>query len=118
MSAKWRARTHNSDRVNRAVGRAQAIIERHAARNGEKLGALYVSEQPRRLQQIAGKPKTELWLTTWTGQRLARLYVTGTAYGFHGARLTCYSCTLEGRNYFGRGQGPGMLLMLRPGKPV
>lgn len=105
LAEKWRARPHNTDRVNRAVGRLEVIITKYAARSGELLPVLYVSE-------------TELWLTTWPGNCVARLRVTGSARGFHGVKLTCYSAVIEGRNYYGRGLGPGMYINLRPGKVV
>lgn len=101
MAERWRAKPHNTDRVNRAVGRCEVIITRHAARNGERVPTLYVSGQ---------------WLTSWPGNRVARIYVTGTARGFNGVKLTCYSATIEGRNYYGRGLGDGMYINLRPGK--
>jgi hypothetical protein len=56
------------------------------------------------------------YLTTWPGNRVAQLKVTGHARGFNGVRLTCYAATIEGRRYHGRGQGEGMCLNLRPGK--
>jgi hypothetical protein len=105
MLERYRSRIHNIDRVNRAAGRAERIITRHAARNGELLPTLYVSSCGR-------------WLTTWPGQKVAVLQTTGKARGFHGVKLTCYSATIEGRNYFGRGLGPGMYINLRPGKVV
>lgn len=104
MLAKYRARIHNIDRVNRAAGRAERIITLHAARRGELLPTLYVSSDGR-------------WLTTWPGQRIAVLQTTGKAPAF-GCELTCYGATIEGRRYYGRGHGPGMYLNLRPGKVV
>lgn len=91
--------TGNVDRANRFCGRAEAVITRHCARHGEPLPTLYVSSDGKRL-------------TTWPGNTVARLEVTGTARGFHGVKLTCYAATIEGRRYHGRGQGPGMYLNL------
>jgi hypothetical protein len=102
MAERWRAKPHNTDRVNRALGRAEVIITRHAARAGDVVPALYVSSDGQ-------------WLTTWPGQRVARLYVTGKARGFN-CELTCYSAIIEGRNYYGRGLGPGMYLRLHAGR--
>jgi hypothetical protein len=76
------------------------------ARNGELVPTLYVTQDP-----------DGLWLTTWPGNRVARLYAVGKAPAFN-CTLTCYSATIEGRNYYGRGHGPGMYLNLRPGKVV
>lgn len=106
MAARWRARPHNTDRVNRAVGRLELIITRHAARQGGLVPVLYVTQEP-----------DGLWLTTWPGNRVARLYVTGKARGFN-CELTCYSATIEGRNYYGRGLGVGMYLRLHAGRVV
>lgn len=106
MAERWRARPHNTDRVNRAVGRLEVIITRHAARQGGLVPLLYVTET-----------NGVLWLTTWPGNRVARLYVTGKARGFN-CKLTCYSATIEGRNYHGRGLGPGMCLRLHAGRVV
>jgi hypothetical protein len=92
-----------SDRANRFCGRAEVVITRNAARNGELVPTLYVSSDGR-------------WLTTWPGNRVAPLAVTGSARGFHGVKLTCYRATIEGRVYHGRGQGPGMYINLRPSK--
>lgn len=107
MAERWRARPHNTDRVNRAVGRLEVIITRHAARQGGLVPVLYVTQSP-----------DGLWLTTWPGNRIARLSVNGTTRGFHGVKLTCYSATIEGRNYYGRGLGVGMYLRLHAGKVV
>lgn len=100
---RWRARGADTDRVNRYCGRAEVIITRHAARAGGLVPTLYVS----------GDGRT---LTTWPGNRVASLEVTGTARGFHGVELTCYRATIEGRVYYGRGQGPGMYLNLHPSR--
>ncbi len=93
-----------TDRANRFCGRAEVVITRHAARAGELIPTLYVSSD-------------EQWITTWPGNKVARLYVTGKARGFN-CKLTCYSCTIEGRTYYGRGLGPGMYLRMRAGKRV
>ena len=93
-----------NDRANRYCGRAEVVIARHAARLGDTVPTLYVSSDGQ-------------WLTTWPGNRVARLYTTGTVRAF-GAKLTCYSATIEGRNYYGRGQGPNMFINLRAGKVV
>ncbi len=92
-----------SERANRFCGRAEVCITRHAARLGELVPTLYVSSDGR-------------WLTTWPGNRVARLEVTGAARGFNGVKLTCYAATIEGRRYHGRGLGAGMYLNLRPSK--
>lgn len=102
-AARWRARGANTDRVNRYCGRAEVIITRHAARAGALVPTLYVSSDGRTL-------------TTWPGNVVAPLEVTGTARGFHGVELTCYRAVIEGRAYHGRGLGAGMYLNLRPGK--
>lgn len=92
--------------ANRYVGRAQVVLVRHAARLGDTLPTLYVT----------GKGG-ETWLTTWTGNRIARIYATGQARAFN-VTLTCYSATICGRRYYGRGHGPGMYINLRAGKAV
>lgn len=117
MVDRWRSKPHNTDRVNRAAGRLERIIARRCAQVGEPLPTLYVSQAPRKLQQIAGEATTQLWLTTWPGNRVARLTVTGTSPAF-GGRLTCYGCVVEGRYYYGRGLGPGMYINMRPGRKV
>lgn len=90
--------------ANRYCGRAEVVITRHAARLGDLVPTLYVSGDGQ-------------WLTTWVGNRIARLHATGKAPAF-GCMLTCYSATIEGRHYYGRGHGPGMYLRLRAGKVV
>lgn len=115
----WRSRGASNDRVNRYCGRAEVLITRHAAREGGLLPTLYVTVEPG--VSPCGVPTPSLarhTLTTWAGQRVARLEVTGTARGFHGVKLTCYRAVIEGRAYHGRGQGEGMYLNLRPGKVV
>jgi hypothetical protein len=92
------------DLANRFSGRAEVVITRHAARQGTLIPTLYVSSDGQ-------------WLTTWPGNRVARLYVTGKARGFN-CELTCYSATIEGRHYYGRGLGPCMYLNLKAGKRV
>lgn len=57
------------------------------------------------------------WLTTWMGNRIARLTVTGSARGFN-TPLICYSATIEGRNYHGRGLGPNMYIRMHAGRVV
>ncbi len=93
-----------NERANRFCGRAEVVITRHAARHGDSVPVLYVSSD-------------EKWLTTWPGNRVARLYVTGKARGFNCA-LTCYSAVIEGRSYHGRGLGPQMSLRLHAGRVV
>ena len=102
MADRWRARPHNTDRVNRAVGRLEVIITRHAAQRGELIPTLYVSSDGQ-------------WLTTWPGNRVAPLSVTGKARGFN-CELICYRATICGRTYYGRGLGRSMYLNLRPSK--
>lgn len=114
-AARYRAAGANTDRVNRYCGRAEVIITRLAARLGELVPTLYVKVE--RGVSPCGRPTPSLdrhSLTTWAGQHVAPLEVTGTARGFHGVKLTCYSATIEGRRYYGRGQGGGMYLNLRP----
>lgn len=106
-----------TDRANRFSGRAEVVITRHAARCGDLLPTLYVQHEPG--VSPCGVPTACLdrhYLTTWTGNRVTDLEVTGSARGFHGVKLTCYAATIEGRRYYGRGHGPGMYLNLRPGK--
>lgn len=114
-AARWRAAGANPDRVNRYCGRAEVIITRHAARLGDPIPTLYVHFEPG--VSPCGVPTASLdrhTLVTWPGNRIAPLEVTGTANGFNGAKLYCYSATIEGRRYYGRGLGPGMYLNLRP----
>lgn len=95
-----------TDRANRFAGRAEVAITRACARLGEPPPVLYVTQSER-----------GLFATTWPGNVVAPLEVTGTAPAF-GGRLTCYACTIEGRRYHGRGLGPGLYLRLHPGKRV
>lgn len=88
------------DRARRYLGRADLVLKREQARRGERIDA-YVSSDGRRLQ-------------TWPGGVLGSLTVTGRARTPSGTLLTCYAVTLGGRRYFGRGEGPGMILKLRP----
>lgn len=101
------------DRANRFCGRAEVAIARHCARHCALLPTLYVNQVP---GEHPAHPR--FTLTTWPGNFVACLEVTGQARGFNGARLTCYAATIEGRRYYGRGLGPGMYLNLRPGKLV
>lgn len=117
VADRWRKRGANTNRVNRYLGRVDAIRTRIAARAGERLPVLYVTVEPG--VSPCGVPTASLdrhTLTTWTGKRVASLEVTGTARGFHGVKLTCYAATIEGRRYIGRGHGPGMYLNMRPSK--
>lgn len=119
VADRWRKRGANVDRVNRYLGRVDAIRTRIAARDGERLPVLYVTVE--RGLSPCGVPAKCLdrhTLTTWTGKRIASLEVTGSARGFNGVELTCYAATIEGRRYYGRGLGAGMYLNLRPGKVV
>lgn len=106
VAQRWRKRGANSDRVNRYLGRVDAIRTRIAARAGDLLPTLYVREGEGYHAE----------LTTWTGQVVGTVQITGKARGFHGVKLYCYSAILEGRRYYGRGQGPGMYLNLKPAK--
>lgn len=101
----------DTDRANRYRGRCERVIVRHCARHGELLPTLYVKAlEPER----GGHPRHVL--TTWPGNVIGALEVTGHARGFHGVKLTCYAITIEGRRYIGRGHGPGLYLNLRPSK--
>jgi hypothetical protein len=107
-----------TDLANRFSGRAEVVIARHAARMGDLLPTLYVTVE--RGVSPCGVPAPSLdkhSLTTWMGNHVARLEVTGTARAFN-CKLTCYAAVIEGRRYYGRGHGPGMYLNLRPGKVV
>lgn len=108
VASRWRKRGASVDRVNRYLGRVDAIRTRYAARAGERLPTLYVGE--------GNGYHAEL--TTWTGTLVGKVEIRGTARGFHGVKLYCYRAVIEGRAYHGRGQGPGMYLNLRPGKVV
>ena len=55
----------------------------------------------------------EARLTTWQGKTIAALTRTGRAQGFHGVKLTCYTCTIDGARYHGRGLGAGMCIRMR-----
>lgn len=57
-------------------------------------------------------------LTSWGGDPIMPLQLTGTATGFHGSKLYCFSGTLNGRKWSGRGQGAGMYLTMRAGRAV
>jgi hypothetical protein len=108
VAERWRKRGAKTDRVNRYLGRVDAIRTRIAARAGEPLPVLYVREGEGYHAE----------LTTWAGQVVGKVEIRGTARGFHGVKLYCYRAVIEGRSYHGRGQGPGMYLNLRPGKVV
>lgn len=118
--ALWERANATAERIrasgkcaNRYSGRAEVVIARHAARIGDVVPTLYVTQEPG--CDLHGRPN--LWLTTWPGNRVARIYATGKVRAF-GSELTCYSATICGRNYYGRGQGPGMYINLRAGKLV
>lgn len=116
VAARWRARGARCDRVNRYLGRVDAILTHASARRGERLPVLYVAVE--RGYSPCGVPAECLdrhYLTTWTGKRLALLERTGKAPAFN-CELTCYAVTLEGRRYIGRGHGDGMYLNMRPSK--
>lgn len=112
VADRWRKRGANTGRVNRYLGRVDAIRTRIAARDGDRLPVLYVKGE------MGIRPDVRVVLTTWTGKRVGYAQVTGTVRGFHGVKLYCYSTVIEGRHYYGRGQGPGMYVNLRPGKRV
>ncbi len=97
-----------TDRANRFSGRAEVVIARNAARNGELLPTLYVQTR-----YVGGHLRR--MLVTWPGNVVAVLEETGRARAFN-CELTCYACTIEGRRYYGRGHGPGMYLNMRPGR--
>lgn len=101
-----------SDLANRFSGRAEVVITRHAARLGDLVPTLYVKALP---PEHGGYPRHVL--TTWMGNVIAPLEITGKAPAF-GCTLTCYAAVIEGRRYYGRGHGPNMYLNLRPGRVV
>jgi hypothetical protein len=109
VADRWRKRGAKTDRVNRYLGRVDAIRALIAARAGDLVPTLYV-----KATAVPG----HVVLTTWTGTFVTGARVTGEARGFHGVKLYCYSAVIEGRRYHGRGQGPGMYLNMRPGKRV
>lgn len=104
-----------NDRANRFCGRAEVVIARHCARIGDLLPTLYVTHEPRDPLKCGGSNVDRYWLTTWPGNKVAQLEVTGTAPAFN-TRLTCYRATIEGRVYIGRGLGPSMYLNMRPSR--
>lgn len=104
-----------NDRANRFCGRAEVAIANHCARIGDLLPTLYVTLEPRDPSKVGGNNVDRHWLTTWMGNRVARLEVTGTAPAFN-VRLTCYRATIQGRVYIGRGHGPGLYLNMRPSR--
>lgn len=110
VASRWRKRGASVDRVNRYLGRVDAIRTRYAARAGERLPTLYVQTR-----MVGGYIRR--FLTTWTGLAVAQLEETGKARAFN-CELTCYATVIEGRRYSGRGHGPGMYLNMRPGKVV
>ena len=61
---------------------------------------------------------TQSFLTTWKGERIARLIWTGYARGFRRTRLECYSTAepIAGFHWYGRGLGAGCALKLRRGR--
>lgn len=53
-------------------------------------------------------------VTNWGDEVLGTYRITGYAGGFNGVKLTCYRVRLDdGREYVGRGLGPGMILECR-----
>lgn len=106
VADRWRKRGASSERVNRYLGRVDAIRTRVAARAGEPLPTLYVREGSGYHAE----------LTTWAGNVVGKVEIRGTARGFHGVKLYCYRAVIEGRAYHGRGLGPGMYVNMRPGK--
>jgi hypothetical protein len=109
VADRWRKRGASHDRVNRYLGRVDAIRALIAARSGDLVPTLYVKETA-----VPG----HVVLTTWTGTFVSGARITGEARGFHGVKLYCYSTVIEGRRYHGRGLGNGMCLNLKPGKRV
>jgi hypothetical protein len=116
VASRWLKRGASVDRVNRYLGRVDAIRTRIAARAGDLVPPLYVELEPSDPSRCGGDNVDRHWLTTWTGKRVGLLELTGKARGFHGVKLYCYSAVIEGRRYYGRGQGPGMYLNLKPAK--
>lgn len=103
------------DLANRFCGRAEVAIANHCARIGDLLPTLYVKLERRDPSKVGGDNVDRHWLTTWMGNKVALLEVTGTAPAFN-ARLTCYRATIQGRTYIGRGLGPGLYLNMRPSR--
>lgn len=105
----------DNERANRFSGRAEVVIARHCARIGDLLPTLYVTLVPLDPLKCGGDNVDRYWLTTWPGNKVAPLEVTGKARAFN-CQLTCYAATIEGRRYIGRGHGPTMYLNMRPSR--
>lgn len=105
-----------SEEANKLAGLANVASIHHEAAAGLPISA-YVTNIPG--ISPCGVPESMLdrnTLTTWMGDFVAALEITGTARGFNGVKLTCYRCIINGRTYIGRGLGPGMYLNLRLSK--
>lgn len=67
----------------------------------------YPSRTPAALPRVGN-------VEAWDGEVLGKFQITGYVPAFGGVRLTCYRVTLhDGREYYGRGLGRGMLLRCR-----
>lgn len=77
----------------------------------------YVSQDAKPPEGFPYEP-CQLWLTTWDGQKLARLARTGSARGFYGTKLECYETRVPFAGYYwhGRGLGVGCCIKLRRGR--
>lgn len=75
-------------------------------------------ETGRMIAYVSLNEQGQYWLTTWQGERLARLHCSGVSRGFWSTRLEHFR-TIEpiaGFYWYGKGLGVGMMLRLRKGR--
>jgi hypothetical protein len=76
-------------------------------------------ERGRMVAYVSRNEHGQYWLTTWTGERLARLHRSGSSRtGFYGTRLESFKTVepIAGFHWYGRGLGEGCVLKLRRGR--
>ena len=76
-------------------------------------------ESGRMVAYVTRNEYGQYWLTTWNGERLARLHKSGESRtGFHGTMLESFKTVepIAGYHWYGRGLGAGMMLRLRRGR--
>ena len=98
-----------------AIESATITLNGHSFTNG---GFSIDLERGKMIAYVEANEFGQYWLTTWHGQRLARLHKSGECWGFNGTKLECFKTSepISGYHWYGKGLGAGMMLRLNRGR--
>lgn len=99
------------------LSKEEAAAPVYAACSNEMRGKVeqweLLADTPERLSAYIGSDDIGPLVTVWTGLPIGRATCIGRVSGRSHTRVYAYSARINGREFYGRGQGEGMFINLR-----